>query len=263
MTKHPPFEWHPDCGGDYTLSGPGYFANYWPDNTVSASIYDLDDLNDPYTKELAGSGLMGGSSLADCQAKAERWIEEHLLLRSSDTMTHNDDTITTPDQLDALPNGAVVLDRHHDAWQKHDDTELRDEDGERLPSAWASTAWDTDRTAVQMIQGTGRYGTRANAAYDLLGPLTVLYGADAPARGSADAETLRAERMTDSELRSYRHQVSRLMDQNDTLGHREELAAEIEGLRPFPLMGRAARTGYRLALRRAAGVVRRSEAGKP
>lgn len=65
-------DWHPDCGGDWVLSGPGYFANYWPDNTVSAVI------NDANGNELADSGIQSGISRAECQAFAERWIRERL-----------------------------------------------------------------------------------------------------------------------------------------------------------------------------------------
>lgn len=72
-------EWTPDCGGDWCLNGPRYFANYWPDNTVSASIYANDDHEDP-GDQIAESGIMAGDSRADCQAKAERWIREHLVM---------------------------------------------------------------------------------------------------------------------------------------------------------------------------------------
>lgn len=65
-------DWHPDCGGDWVLSGPGYFANYWPDNTVSAVIQDASG------NELADSGIQSGISRAECQAFAERWIRERL-----------------------------------------------------------------------------------------------------------------------------------------------------------------------------------------
>lgn len=65
-------DWHPDCGGDWVLSGPGYFANYWPDNTVSAVIQDANG------NHLADSGIRSGISRAECQAFAERWIREQL-----------------------------------------------------------------------------------------------------------------------------------------------------------------------------------------
>jgi len=64
-------EWTPDCGGEWVLSGPGYFANYWPDNTVSASILDPND------DALAKSGIVAHPSRATCQAFAEQWIAEH------------------------------------------------------------------------------------------------------------------------------------------------------------------------------------------
>lgn len=65
-------DWHPDCGGDWVLSGPGYFANYWPDNTVSAM------LNDSEGNQINHSGIQHGISRAECQAFAERWIRERL-----------------------------------------------------------------------------------------------------------------------------------------------------------------------------------------
>lgn len=65
--------WRSDCGGDYTLSGEHagvfYFANYWPDNTVSASIY-LEEDGD----RVAGSGIVQRSSFDDCKRFAESWI---------------------------------------------------------------------------------------------------------------------------------------------------------------------------------------------
>ena len=72
-------EWTPDCGGDWCLSdgkgedapGVGYFANYWPDNSVSASIY-VDG------EEVADSGIMARGSKAQCMALAEQWIAERL-----------------------------------------------------------------------------------------------------------------------------------------------------------------------------------------
>jgi hypothetical protein len=66
-------DWHPDCGGDWVLSGPGFFANYWPDNCVSASIIEGED-----GKELASSGLVYLDSKAECMAFAERWIKEQM-----------------------------------------------------------------------------------------------------------------------------------------------------------------------------------------
>ncbi|QCB93285.1 DUF6221 family protein [Cellulomonas shaoxiangyii] len=63
-------EWQPDVGGDWTLSGDGFFATYWPDNTVSASIYRGDD-------QVATSGIVSRRSRAECQAFAEGWIREH------------------------------------------------------------------------------------------------------------------------------------------------------------------------------------------
>jgi hypothetical protein len=85
--------------------------------------------------------------------------------------------ITTPQALDALPVGSVVLDRHGDAWQKTDDTGRKDPDGERLASAWASTgAWFSDRTAREIFEG----GPENFTDYGRLGPVTVLYRPDAP-----------------------------------------------------------------------------------
>lgn len=66
-------DWHPDCGGDWVLSGPNYFANYWPDNTVVASILDGPDGN-----ELATSGIQPFASKAQCMAYAEWWIRAEL-----------------------------------------------------------------------------------------------------------------------------------------------------------------------------------------
>lgn len=65
-------DWHPDCGGDWNLSGPGYFACYWPDNTVSAMILDVEG------DQLNHSGIQSHNSRAECQAFAERWIRERL-----------------------------------------------------------------------------------------------------------------------------------------------------------------------------------------
>lgn len=72
-------EWTPDCGGDWCLNvgalshepGVGAFANYWPDNTVSASVY-VDG------KDVAKSGIVAHASKAECQAFAEHWIRDHL-----------------------------------------------------------------------------------------------------------------------------------------------------------------------------------------
>ncbi|MEU5156766.1 DUF6221 family protein [Glycomyces sp. NPDC021274] len=66
-------EWKPDCGGDWVLSGTGFFANYWPDNTVSASITDGFD-----GPALADSGIVPKESRAACQLFAEEWIRQHL-----------------------------------------------------------------------------------------------------------------------------------------------------------------------------------------
>lgn len=72
-------EWTPDCGGDWCLSGGansdesgiGYFANYWPDNTVSVSIYaDGEDVFD--------SGIIRCRSKAACQAYAEEFVRTNL-----------------------------------------------------------------------------------------------------------------------------------------------------------------------------------------
>lgn len=73
-------EWTPDCGGAYCLSGSGYFANYWPDNTVSASIYLGDD---EQPTEVATSGIVARPSKAACQAFAEEWIAERLAQMAS------------------------------------------------------------------------------------------------------------------------------------------------------------------------------------
>jgi hypothetical protein len=64
-------QWRPDCGGDWCLSGPGYFANYWPDNTVSATLYNAKG------EAILKSGIFSGASRAECQAWAERWIREN------------------------------------------------------------------------------------------------------------------------------------------------------------------------------------------
>lgn len=71
-------EWTPDCGGDWCLSsgnseGPGitFFANYWPDHTVSASIYA-----DGHA--VHKSGIVARQTKIECQFFAERWIVEHL-----------------------------------------------------------------------------------------------------------------------------------------------------------------------------------------
>lgn len=77
-------EWRPDCGGDWVLSGSwalsgeGFFANYWPDNTVVASILDGFDGN-----ELATSGIQAFASKAQCQSYAECWIKAELIARYS------------------------------------------------------------------------------------------------------------------------------------------------------------------------------------
>ena len=65
-------EWKPDCGGDWVLSGPDFFANYWPDNTVTASIGEDDG------PRLSNSGIVSKESRAACQLFAEEWIREHL-----------------------------------------------------------------------------------------------------------------------------------------------------------------------------------------
>lgn len=65
-------DWHPDCGGDWVLSGPGYFANYWPDNTVIADILDADDTR------TASTGIQSFTSRAECQAYAEWWIKAEM-----------------------------------------------------------------------------------------------------------------------------------------------------------------------------------------
>ncbi|MFG3340547.1 DUF6221 family protein [Glycomyces sp. NPDC048151] len=65
-------EWTPDCGGDWCLSGPGFFANYWPDNTVSASIGGEEGPG------IAASGIVARETRTACQAFAEDWIRQHL-----------------------------------------------------------------------------------------------------------------------------------------------------------------------------------------
>lgn len=70
-------EWKPDCGGDWVLSGTGFFANYWPDNTVTASITEGFD-----GPALADSGIVPKEGRAACQLFAEEWIRQHLPERS-------------------------------------------------------------------------------------------------------------------------------------------------------------------------------------
>lgn len=65
-------KWHPDCGGDWNLSGPGYFACYWPDNTVSAMILDAEG------NQLDHSGVKKFHTRSACQTFAELWIRERL-----------------------------------------------------------------------------------------------------------------------------------------------------------------------------------------
>jgi hypothetical protein len=65
-------DWHPDCGGGWVLSGPGYFANYWPDNTVIVDILDTDG------NVTECSNMYHGDSKAECQAFAENWLRERL-----------------------------------------------------------------------------------------------------------------------------------------------------------------------------------------
>lgn len=50
--------------------GIGAFANYWPDDTVSASVY-IDG------EDVARSGIVARRSRAECQAFAEQWIRDH------------------------------------------------------------------------------------------------------------------------------------------------------------------------------------------
>jgi hypothetical protein len=80
------------------------------------------------------------------------------------------DTITTPDQLDALPPASVVLDGVGRASQRYAD------------GLWWRTADVNPTLGGRTTERVLRYG-----------PVTVLFRPDAPARGSADAETLRAE----------------------------------------------------------------------
>lgn len=88
-------------------------------------------------------------------------------------------------------------------------------EGDRLPLPWEATAhvgadWP-QRVARLITVPPPELEPAINAlAADLRAALP-----DVTARVDADAETLRAERMTDSYLRSYRDQVSRLMDQRD------------------------------------------------
>jgi hypothetical protein len=65
-------EWHPDCGGDWVLSGDRFFANYWPDNTVIADVFGENG------EVLHCSGIMSFDSKAQCQAFAEMWILHHM-----------------------------------------------------------------------------------------------------------------------------------------------------------------------------------------
>jgi hypothetical protein len=66
-------EWHPDCGGDWVLSGDRFFANYWPDNTVIASILDGPDGN-----QISTTGIQPFASKTQCMAYAEWWIRAEL-----------------------------------------------------------------------------------------------------------------------------------------------------------------------------------------
>jgi hypothetical protein len=65
-------DWHPDCGGDWVLSGDRFFANYWPDNTVIADVFGENG------EVLHCSGIMSFGSKAQCQAFAEKWILHHM-----------------------------------------------------------------------------------------------------------------------------------------------------------------------------------------
>jgi hypothetical protein len=71
-------EWTPDCGGDWVLSGPRWFSNYWPDNTWVASVHKGTDDEGDLTDMLADSGIRSGKSRADCQSRAEEWIRANL-----------------------------------------------------------------------------------------------------------------------------------------------------------------------------------------
>jgi hypothetical protein len=97
------------------------------------------------------------------------------------------DTITTPDQLDALPPQAVIRGDGDEVYER-----LYLGDG---PRCW---------------YGTGVEDGIASAEIGL--PATVLYRPDAPARGSADAETLRAEVEA---LRADRTAWRAVADQNE------------------------------------------------
>lgn len=79
-------DWHPDCGGDWVLSGPGYFANYWPDNSVSASVSDAEGV------ETAASPIIYRDTKAECFAYAERWIRAHMDTTPTEGKTVADQT---------------------------------------------------------------------------------------------------------------------------------------------------------------------------
>lgn len=84
------------------------------------------------------------------------------------------DTITTPDQLDALPIGTVLHGRIN---------------GRSSPEL----LWVLESRAVMAADESWAYAYTAGGPGAVQYPMTVLYRPDVPARGSADAETLRAE----------------------------------------------------------------------
>lgn len=146
--------------------------------------------------------------------------------------------ITNAAELDALPVGTVVLDRHGDVWQKHDDTERTDDDGERLRSAWASTAWVTDRTPAEMFGGL-----RGARDYTQVHPFTVLHvpGRDLLAEARATAvmdymarkEIPRVETSNPERIRPFiAQQVAEAEARGYERGKRDALNEAAEGLIP-------------------------------
>lgn len=161
-----------------------------------------DQPDEGYSERHAATGCTPPFHTAECQDCSTPPV----------VSTVTADQVATAAELDALPVGSVVLDRHADAWQKQEDTELLDEEGKRRESAWASTAWMVDRTAEQMFSGI----PTDTSKYSRLGPFTVLYRPDRPAPQVdretlvADAVNLAAERspfghpLPDSEIRAVR-----------------------------------------------------------
>jgi hypothetical protein len=115
-------EWEPDCGGDWTLSAPGFFATYWPDNAVSATIYDNNG------EISATSGIVRLEDRLSCQSFAEKWIREHL----DDTR----EASVTPEQLQDGKRYRVTVEGRYDrlpysvrgTFNLHSGGDLDDED---------------------------------------------------------------------------------------------------------------------------------------